>query len=221
MHKRSEVEIRVAQELKNNRDFIYQTNQSIQDLNNKINDLAQKNATSIAKVQSEHKELLISLENLSDEVLKSYHMISNRVKSIEDLFEATLEAFQELKEDVSDKYLTKEQFRQTMVPEIERLRRHEDSTLFEQNAVRKEIDKVQDTVARIIASDFKKFKNDLEFQSSKEEPLKRDIKEKMDIFRVNFDGLLKEIHILKKKSAYDQKKFEQIYTLIDRLKECN
>jgi hypothetical protein len=35
---------------------------------------------------------------------------------------------------------------------------------------------------------------------------------------VDFDGLVKEIAILKKAVAYDQKKFENVYTLIERLK---
>ncbi len=50
------------------------------------------------------------------------------------------------------------------------------------------------------------------------DPVKKHVDDVLSIFRVDFDGLIKEIDRLKKDVAYDQKKFENIYTLIERLK---
>jgi hypothetical protein len=41
------------------------------------------------------------------------------------------------------------------------------------------------------------------------------MEDKFQDFKVDFDGLVKEIALIKKAVAYDQKKFENVYTLIE------
>ena len=45
------------------------------------------------------------------------------------------------------------------------------------------------------------------------------MEEAFQILNVNYSGILKEISLIKKDISYSQKKFENIYTLIERLKE--
>jgi hypothetical protein len=49
-------------------------------------------------------------------------------------------------------------------------------------------------------------------------PLTKKIDETLACFKVDFDGVLKELQMVKKSVAYGEKKFENIYTLIERLK---
>ena len=51
------------------------------------------------------------------------------------------------------------------------------------------------------------------------DPVDTKLDERFKVFKVDFDGLVKEITLLKKAVFYDQKKFENVYTLIERLKE--
>jgi hypothetical protein len=56
------------------------------------------------------------------------------------------------------------------------------------------------------------------------DPIKAQLDERFKVWQVDFDGLIREIVLLKKTIHYDQKKFEHIYTLIERIqagKECH
>ena len=52
-------------------------------------------------------------------------------------------------------------------------------------------------------------------------PLKQSLDSRMDTMYGDFRGLVREIQLCKNALAYDEKKFENIYTLIQRLKDTN
>jgi len=68
-------------------------------------------------------------------------------------------------------------------------------------------------------SEMGKLREELTPKADPHEPLRKEVQEMLNTMSIDFQGLIREIAILKKTTAYSEKKFENIYTLIDRLKE--
>ncbi len=210
---RSEVEIRVAQELKNNQDFIYETNQSIQNLSNSLVAMSNLYEKLRASSESERKTLEISVQNLNEQVLSRLASFNYRLTDIEsECIELHDELVDKL-DDFVDEYMTrlehnkasktwwsyldeinqkikvKDDYFDTAVIELKRLASDQ------VDAVRKEIPFVPDI-----------------------EPIKKEISNQFQAFKIDYEGISKELSLIKKAIAYNEKKFENIYTLIERLK---
>ncbi len=212
--KKSEVDLRVAQELKNNKDFIYRTNQEIQNLKGLVNDLNEQHQKLIAKFDSETKSVVIDFENHSDENKQLTHKLELRISEFENSFNKVLSGITSKIDHVCRSYSSNDQVDRKFNQIADGLECFEESfsklcgdlaacvmTLQgnikeESNLIRKELaPKPQDHLAT-----------------------KAEIDDRLNVFKVDFDGLVREIALLKKAVSYDDKKFENIYTLIERLK---
>ena len=69
-----------------------------------------------------------------------------------------------------------------------------------------------------MSSDLSQAKKELTPVEPEIDPVQQMIDERFNVFKIDFDGLVRELAILKRAVAYDEKKFENIYTLIERLK---
>ncbi len=214
MHKKSDDEIRDYQEKKNHQDFIYQTNQAIQNINNSLISLALQHDKNVSKSESDKKYLSIAFENLEQNVTKQCYNTSHLcTKTLDDLCESTtmiqacLEALDKecVKHDVFDgmiKLLSKklDDFKKES-HDINISNTVACEKLF--IMIREKIDKLRKEFTPVIPE---------------VDPVKAYIDERFKEFRVDLEGITKEISILKKAVAYDEKKFENVYTLIERLK---
>lgn len=213
-HKKSEVDLRVAQELKNNQDFIYQTNQSLQGLNHAIISLSLQHERVIAKTDSEKKDILIDFEKICDKVNKKLHQIDQRIGDLETKCNKDVDDIKFIINEMMRSYITTQTFSQQISILNNRIKEVCD-------LIEKHIDATASANGNIynrIQSEIKKVRSDLTPIIPEVDPVKKAIDERMEILKVDFDGLVREIAILKKAVAYDEKKFENIYTLIDRLK---
>jgi hypothetical protein len=214
MHKKSEVDLRVAQELKNNRDFIYQTNQYLQSLSQGIVSLSLQHESVIAKSESDKKSTLIEFEKICDKVDRKLHQIDQRMGDLESKNIKDIDNLKYIINEMMKSFVVREQFSEQITDVNYRVKKISDN-------VTQFIDSTIISNAQIYAhikSEIKKVKVDLTPIVPEVDPVKKAIDERFDVFKVDFEGLAREIAILKKAIAYDEKRFENIYTLIQRLK---
>lgn len=213
--KRSEVDIRVAQELKNHQDFVHTTNQKLQFLEQEILTLRKEKDQLKNKIESDHKWLEIVFENLKDAVNrthKSFEEKLDRFRFVMDVHEAFL---RDRVSDLEDKYCERDELVHEMkcrsICDVE---------------MKDSIDKLEKFVAssllifqRDLEGGIELLRKDLTPVVPEIDPLEQKVNQILSEWKVDQQGLVKEIAILKKASNYADKKFENIYTLIERLKE--
>lgn len=210
---RSEVDIRIAQELKNHQDFVYQTNQGLQNLNTTLMSMSLLHEKGQSNFFNQKKELEIGFENLKEIVTKQLSEFLQRMGNLESKCVEIAQKLEDQLDEFSREYLTKESFVSALSPEIQMI-----------ESLSKELSE-RNSYIETQFSKLKSFTDDQVVQVRKEipsveefKPLRKVMSESFDAFQIDFDGLVKEIALLKKAVAYDQKKFENVYTLIERLK---
>jgi hypothetical protein len=219
-HKKSEVDLRVAQELKNNQDFIYQTNQSLQDLKKVLDALLLQHRQLIEKSCSDRKDLEIRFEKLENDVLKNIKQCLSKVNEMDDsVNRLTVSKDRELKRlneqvlVITEHLLQQDQINlkwEKMQKEIEDLHDRLDQDIF--------------SVKSSIHLQTSSLREDLCKQIPKIDLTKEQLEDRLETVYVDFAGLVRELELLKKSTNYNEKKFENIYTLIKRLqegKECH
>ena len=211
---KSEVELRVAQELKNNQDFIYQTNQEIQKLNFLFNALL-KEMEDVRADQGVHlsnyESLINELQTKSAENLKQCKaaladimtMLEKHKKEISKQI-AQIEKDYSSNDTVVNCFAIFKLANEGIMQEIEEVKKLNESN---HNAIHRKIDQTSNDL-----------KNQLTPIVPEIDPLWQFINEKMEVFNVNFEGIKLDIERAKRAIFYGEKKFENIYTLIERLK---
>lgn len=215
-NQRSEVDIRVAQELKNHQEFVYQTNQSLQNLSTSIVSLSLLIEKNRSQLFSEKKSLEIGFENLKKEVLDRLDQFLKRMGDLESKFIEVQEKLADDQEEFSKDYMTKESYFQAFYPALQKLQEIDNKVEKKNSYIESEISRINGLFENKVENVRKEIPSVEEFK-----PLRKEMKELFQNFKIDFKGLIQEIAVLKKTSAYDQKKFENIYTLIDRLKAGN
>lgn len=214
-HKKSEVDLRVAQELKNNQDFIYQTNQKLQSLTQGIVSLSILYEKCLAKCEKEKIDLIIKFENLKEFVDERCSEMESRVGDMESNIEACNCKFEDDLCEMRQQFATEQWTMQIRYEDRKRV-----------DALERDVSVKHDYFAVAIAQ-LKGYINDQDAKLKKEltpeisevDPLKKHIDEALSVMRVDMNGLVKEIDLLKRSSFYSEKKFEQVHTLISRLQE--
>jgi len=211
---RSEVDLRVAQELKNNQDYIYKTFQEIQALKDGLQTLSYKLELSMAKSWSDVKTVHIEFENLRDEIVSKTNEFNQRVGKVESKVLHLMEAFTLLNEEVKNKYLSIEDFKKTVDQQDESIDSLADALIEKTDYFNIALS----TLKAYFQAQLEAAKEELTPVIPKIDPVQLKIDESLKVFKVDFDGLIREIDFLKRENSYDQKKFENIYTLIERSK---
>lgn len=209
---RSEVDIRVAQEIKNHKDLLYEAHQKINALNEGVISLSLAHEKSRNEFSRQAQSVLISFENLRESVDDVLKQVGKRLGDAESKLFEILDEFNELKEEVAISHIDKEQF-ESLFDELEN---RIVSNHLKQAQKNDSLNNYVQNLQQKATEDLRTLREEL---APKEPEIKKeDLEKKFDVWKVDFDGLVKEIAILKKAVAYDQKKFENVYTLIERLK---
>lgn len=179
--------------------------------------LSLQNEKVLAKANSDRKELLIAFENFRDDIIKKYDKLVQRLGDNETKLLKVLDSLVSIREEISMEYVTRDQFISGLVPEVRKI-----------DLLERDLTAIKEYFMIVINNLISKFNHDLEIVKKEltpeipdVDPIKKQLDERFQILKVDFDGLIKEISLLKKAVAYDQKKFENIYTLIERLKAGN
>lgn len=215
MQNRTEEEIRALQQEKNNNDFMYQTSKKLQDLSFGLSALSLNLDKTKSKCESDKKSLEIRMENLSEkvenEVDSTGHIIGDFATSMINLTTGVEKKFNSIElrliqfEESSKVWLSLIEKIDQVERKLEKERAYVDSALL---TLKGEINEQSSLIRK-----------DLTPVIPKSDPIKDALEERLTPIQIDFKGLVKEIEILKKAVKYSEKKFENIYTLIERLKK--
>lgn len=212
--KRSEVDLQVAQELKNNRDFIYQTNQSIGNLNKDLTALTLIFGRVQSQSLTDKKAILIEFENFAEGVIEKVTNFSKRLGEMESKFEVLSANVSKNIERMFAVCASKADYDKSTADHGEKISDLQDSLERQSQYFEKAIESVH----RIFRSELQSVKDCIPIETDLQ-PLQDDLQQRFDAMKVDFEGVARELALIKKALAYGDKKFENIYTLIDRLKE--
>lgn len=214
LKQRSEVDIRVAQEIKNHLDLIQGNGQKIQSLSEDFISLSIQHEKLMAQTASDRRKLLVEFENLREEVLSFSKQMTHRLGEAETKLFEVLDAFSDLKEEVAIQLLSREEFEKVLDPLQNKVMRMEGHQQVREDYFNMALEMIRNQFRDHV----EQVKVDLTPKIPEVDPVKAQLDERFKVWKIDFEGLIKEISLLKKAVAYDQKKFENIYTLIDRLK---
>ena len=118
---RSEVELRVSQEIKNHKDWMYGIGQQIQTLSENMISLSLNHEKVLSKSESDKKEILIAFENLHENVRNTLDEFCQRIGDLESRCIHLQLLLGDKFSDFSNKYLTKEDHSEEALKRIEKL----------------------------------------------------------------------------------------------------
>lgn len=212
---KSDQQIKEEQDLINARRFEYDTNQKLQNLSQELVSLSLMHDRLMSKGEGDRKLLLIEFENLQRFVHDCLHKMDQRIGDIETKLCEIRDLFSDFKDEIEADYLTREDFVTRLTPEARKIDLLEKDLINKHEFINLAIYQLKIHVKDQVDS----VKNELTPVKPDADPVDQKLDERFKIFKIDFDGLIKEIALLKKAVAYDQKKFENVYTLIERLKE--
>ncbi len=215
MPRKSEVDLQVAQQLKNQTDFIYETNQKLQSHGQGL--IAMSVLIEKLRTQSDNdkKWLLVSFENLREDILVRCYDMNQRLGNFETSFRDFQKKIDNFYVEFSKKYAFKKDVDLAM--EIQSEESDDLST-----HVSNRFDYFDNAVSDLrayVKSQIDSVRQDLTPMIPDEDPIQKALDERFSTLSVDLDGFKTEIARLKKDLSYDQKKFENLYTLIERLQK--
>jgi hypothetical protein len=211
---KTDEEIKAAAEKREHEKFVYATNQALNKLSEGIVSLALQHERMFAKHQSLHNNLGIAFENHVNEVSLK---IGKTFTCLDD-FRADLGQIQtEVKDELSANrfHVTKDDLERFSSYIVQQQKLLDMSFTNLKGFVESKLSSIKGYVDDQISST----RNDLKPNYTRQDELRDWFEEKLKAFYVDFAGLVKEIAIMKEAIKYGDKKFENLYTLIERLKK--
>jgi hypothetical protein len=203
------------QEIINHNSAILQTNMAIQELTQKDYDIEQKIISRDAAVNSHLVSLTMSIESLKGAFEVKLQNISKSIEEKEKSIDNKLKFLSLSLEEEKKKVVKKEdleEFRQNLGIV---LRGIEQRFLEERNAISRDLKPILDRFNDLVNS----IKQEVVSYRVEIEKARKDMISKIDIAKVDADGIMKEISVWKKTSFIHEKQIENLYTLISRLED--
>lgn len=214
--KKSEAEQKDFQERKNHLDFVYETNTQIQSLNNAVVSLNLLMEKYRAKAESDHKALLIEIENFKKDILSRCKAVESRMGDLESAYASSVTKINlDLKQLATSSVKTSElhalkQDHQSQIDHMKDVmaKNHESScaSIGVLSAGHKcRIESLRDEIMAMIPKSF---------------PFESEMMEKFRVFKQDFDSLFQETTNLKLAFGSVQRKFEHVCR-IEKQQEVN
>ena len=212
---KTQEEIKAHAEKKEYQDFVFYTHQTLNKLNEGIVALGIQHEKLFTKHQSLHNNLSIDFENhLSDVGLK----IGRAFSVIDDMRSDVADIQNEVRSqlDTSNLQFVNKVDLAKMVEHLAQQQRLLDLSFKSlKNFVESELMKIKSSVDGKIKAASDEIKKEI----PKVDPIEERFKSKLNDFYVDFTGLVTEVARIREAVRYGEKKFENIYTLIERLKK--
>lgn len=209
-------ELLVQQEIKNYNDSLLSINLSINATNDQLKGLSDKNNKDLAVFLSHVKRLDIEIEKLK---LAFSDLVSELASQFSDLSVDLIQRAASLEEKVKDLkniYLNKKEFDETFKEYSQKLSNLEEM-------FNSKISNCCSETARAefrCKADLQSLRKEISDKPSEAQEVKRYLEHKIEISAINNHGLVREVEVCKKTSFVIEKKIENLYTLIERLKSC-
>jgi hypothetical protein len=208
-------ELVVQQEIKNYQDSLNFVLQSIRELQEYSEKSRIESLEKYAQLQSKHNDLAIQLQTLKEEVAKVDKRLGSHI-SDEEVFKRKSNQVLAMH---SDEFTKNSRENQSNRNEIIGSKSRLDTIENGMQAHSLLLSDALDNLKFKLADDLKKTKEEIISRPSDTVQLKSDLEDKIDSHKVDVSGLMKEISVFKKENFITQKKIENIYTLIERLKK--
>lgn len=208
-------ELVVQQEIKNHNDQILASNLAVNDLKDIFQIHRNAHSALSNKFVSEMSRINVELDDLREKISQTVIFMNSFINDLRTLNQRNSEKLDEKNETI-----------QSLTKNIES---HEDKIqkLSEGiNKNRKEVAKLGDIISENLQQLEKKHKcslNDLKEEilnrPSEALQVKSELSEKMSTDRVDFEGVMRELQLLKKDNLIKEKKIEKLFILIERLEQ--
>lgn len=215
MDRTAEKDRKAAQELKNDQDFIYATNQSLQNLSVAFEGLRKEFSLHSDQVGSKLKSQEINIEKLGEKNAIHQKSCNDVLDECRRNVQGCLDAYETNAKNSLFSTLSLDSCIKSIKTLQEGFSRLEsDSDRIEQLIISEVL-----RLANLIESRAKNLKEEIISIPSEVPSLKSAIEEKVEIFNVNFQGVLRELEVMKKSAFVSQKYIEDLYTKMGRIKE--
>ena len=215
MVKRTEEQMRAEQDKKNYQDFVYQTNQALQNLAVAMKDLKDEFAKHIADVGSKLVSKDSYIGEIEDKHDQDYKLLVKTLENQHDSFNTTV--------DTISKHVTKS-YRNFLdisyKDKIVDLERSIVMLMNEDNRIEFCIDSSNNRLSQAFDAKLKALKHEILSIPSESQALSAKVNEQFDIMRVDFAGLVQEIELLKHSLFVNQKYIESVHTLLKQVGVC-
>ncbi len=214
-NKKSEVDLRVAQELKNHQDFVYQTNQSIQSLKNSIELMSGHSNQLIHRFKSEKKEIEIAVENFQDGVKKSCYEIQQLLSTITMNVTSDISQFRKEINQISQDLVCKSDYEKLAASVVT----DKEEVLQKIYSLSNQLSSEKMAMRGCFQEKIDSLKQHVDNKPSEIESFRSEMKQLLESLKTDLKGFSQELAIIKKDNRYSEKKFEIIYTLIQGLQD--
>ncbi len=208
-------ELVVKQEIKNYQDSLNFVLQSIKELKESIKEVNDQALENYASLHSEQNEIKIELQNLRDVFMESYKTFHNHIndqrvvnqRNQNQILDVTNEIFKRINFDgnYQSKY-------ENLWSELGNLK---SKTETNQRVLNDNLD----DLLRRFRQEILKTKKEILESPSDARLIKDELEEKIYRHTIDVEGIMRELRIYKHDNMVTQKKIENIYTLIERLKK--
>jgi len=207
-------ELVVQQEIKNHQDAVYSNNQSLNEIKVKIEEMSNQSLENYALISSQQKYLEIEIDKIKDFIKIISQKLESHVCDQRNLNERNSIEYQDVVETLEKRLRLEVNF-------FDRLREVENQNhnVLQSNA--KSIKTVENNLeswhSRFLR-DVSKFKEEIYSMPTGLEADLEDMAEKIAANYIDVEGIMREINVFKKSTYIVEKKLENIYTLIERMK---
>lgn len=208
-------ELVVQQEIKNYQDSLNFVLQSINELKEEIKNVHAESLENYALIHSQHNDLAAQLETIRNKQTESNKKLDNHINDVE--------VFKKKATDEIEIYALRSiansnsnEFNKNCITDL----KHNIDVLEDEiKGHSLTISNSFDCIQFKLAKDLKKMKDEILSMPSDSQLVRNELDEKITSHRVDVAGIMKELRIFKHDNMVTEKKIENIYTLIERLKK--
>jgi hypothetical protein len=206
LNNRSEEEIRAIQEKKNQTDFIYQTNQRLQNLDSSIVSLSVLIEKRHADLCSNHKSLQIDLENHKENVSDILNQFSSKIDETNIGY-----VYLDQKCDKSIKSMMESLMHLSDVGQsVEEIDLSHDALFLDLQAFKSESSSAVDLIKSQMTHDLACLREDFKKEASIVDPTIDALKQEINVLLNEIAGLKKDVAYLKHDKCFMERKIERL-----------
>ena len=206
-------ELVVQQEIKNHNDQMLATNLSLNEMREAIESNKVEQDKVNATFGSNISNINQSLFALSESFLKISQNIASHINDQQLLNERNSAKYQEMVEAIERLFKLDDKLAESLGIYGNWINKNNNDV----NALSKAVTSSFEELDRKHTAKLEKMKVEILSLPSEAQAVKKELEEKISVDRVDFTGILKELRAYKKDTFIQEKKIEQIYTLIERL----
>lgn len=209
-----QIDQRIAQEVKNFKEQIYTMNQDIQMLTAALATLRIDQIQKVAEMQSHCKQAQIQLENFVQQIKQDINNCFRLLDGYQTQINEQNKCLHGMLARVDQDCVSKEELSDLDIEITDRL----DAIERKVDSLEKEMHFQNCLITGKITYTASALKDEITASFPSMEPIKFHVDSRTQELATDIAGFRKEIEIMKSRLHYGDKKFENIYTLIDRLK---